>query len=108
MKRPISVTLSPENLLWLRARATHKGYRSVSETLDRVVAEARASYADETARSVAGTIAIAADDPGLETADGAVRALFEDHVAAPEGRAASRTRARQSGRAKGSRAAADA
>ncbi len=40
-KQPISVTLSRENLVWLRGQTRATAGRSVSETLDRLVAEAR-------------------------------------------------------------------
>lgn len=77
-KQAISVSLDPSNLLWLRAQAVSLGCRSVSEMLDRLIREARASSRgqDETIRSVVGTIQIAESDPSLSTADAAIRALF--------------------------------
>jgi hypothetical protein len=77
-KQAISVTLDRDNLLWLRARARAARRRSVSEALDQLVSEARtgARAQDGSIRSVVGTISIAADDPGLTSADAVVRALF--------------------------------
>jgi hypothetical protein len=77
-KRPISVTLSDENLLWLRGQVRSTGQRSVSAALDRVVSAARmgAWGQPNPIRSVVGTIRIAASDPALARADAAVRALF--------------------------------
>jgi hypothetical protein len=81
MKKPISVTLSPQNLLWLRGRALAAGSRSVSEFLDDLVTSARSRgrrMAAEAPRSVVGTVRISSLDPGLDTADSAVRALAGD------------------------------
>ena len=52
--------------------------RSVSDTLDRLIAEARRHSGGQTgtARSVAGTIRIVESDRGLVRADSAIRALF--------------------------------
>ena len=77
-KRAISVTLDPENLLWLRAQTVTSGCRSVSEVLDRLIRYARSSkqVRGEALRSVVGTVRIAEYDPDLSTADAAIRALF--------------------------------
>ncbi len=73
-KRPLSVTLDPENILWLKARARAARSRSVSEMLDRVLREARTgSIARFRARSVKGTATIDAADPDLSRADEEVR-----------------------------------
>ena len=40
-KRAISVTLRDDNLVWLRGRSRAARHRSVSETLDRLIADAR-------------------------------------------------------------------
>jgi hypothetical protein len=74
-KRPVSVTLDTDNLVWLRGRAASQKRRSLSEALDDLVTSARhgASGASDS-RSVVGTIDIALDDPGLERADAYVRA----------------------------------
>ncbi len=76
-KQAISVTLDVENVTWLKGRAGAAGVRSVSELLDRIVTAARASGGVAGARSVVGTIDISTEDPLLEGADAAVRAVFE-------------------------------
>ena len=77
-KQAISVTLRDDNLLWLRGRSRASGHRSVSETLDRLIADARAGVraSDAARRSVKGTIRIVSGDPSLARADALVRALF--------------------------------
>jgi len=82
-KRAISVTLHTENLTWLRARAAAAGVRSVSELLDRIVAEARAHGTTGPSRSVAGTIDLDPEDPLLLEADASVRAAFETSIGRP-------------------------
>jgi hypothetical protein len=82
-KRPISVTLEADNLVWLKARAGATGLRSVSELIDRLVTEARAAGTSGPVRSVVGTIDIDAGDPSLEQADGAVRAMFDASLRRP-------------------------
>ena len=80
-KRPLSVTLDPENILWLRGRTRATGRRSVSETLDRLVAEARTGgTAPSAIRSVVGSVSINESMGGLTTADEAVRALFSTSI----------------------------
>lgn len=78
-KRPISVTLAENNLLWLRGRAAAGGFRSISDTLDRLVSERRTSgrFGDPSMRSVVGTIDIASSDPLLKHADTLLRNEFE-------------------------------
>jgi hypothetical protein len=83
MKQPISVTLRTENITWLKGRAGADGLRSVSELLDRLVSEARATGRAGPPRSVVGTIDIDPGDPGLEGADAAVRALFDASLSRP-------------------------
>ncbi|SRR5713101_6177733 len=77
-KQAVSVTLHPDNLLWLRGQAKAHGRRSVSEALDRLLSEVRTGrrLPDASIRSVVGTIRIASSDPGLSGADAAIRALF--------------------------------
>jgi hypothetical protein len=83
-KKPVSVTLEADNLLWLRGRAAARKRRSLSDALDEIVTAARTSGADaRTAKSVVGTIDIAAADPGLERADADVAALFASSVGRP-------------------------
>ena len=83
-KKAISVTLRPENLLWLRGRAHASSRRSVSETLDELIAEARAGARGRpgAVKSVVGSIRIQASDPGLTQADVAIRGLFSPPAAA--------------------------
>lgn len=78
-KKAISLTLEKDNLLWLRGRTSAAGLRSVSETLDRLIAEARIAgrLSDAGIRSVVGTIDISSTDPLLETADALIRDHFE-------------------------------
>ena len=84
-KQPVSLTIEQENLLWLRGRSTALGHGSLSETVDRLVSEARAGRLGTPAppRSVVGTIDIAADDPALEQADAVLRDLFGSSLARP-------------------------
>lgn len=74
-KRPISVTLSPDNLCWLETTARRTGQRSLSETLDRIL-DALRGTAGAGARPVRGLLAIDGADPDLLHADAAVRSLF--------------------------------
>ena len=82
-KKAISVTLHTENLTWLRARAAAAGVRSVSELLDRLVADARTHGTTGRSRSVAGTIDLDPSDPLLLEADAKVRAAFEASLGRP-------------------------
>jgi hypothetical protein len=82
-KRPVSVTLDEGNLLWLRGRMARRKRRSLSDALDEVITAARASGGLDAPRSVAGTIDIAANDPGLEKADRYVRSFFEKSLSRP-------------------------
>ena len=90
-KKPVSLTLDETNLLWLRGRGY--GHGNLSAAVDDLITAARAGRlgAPAAVRSVVGTIDLAADDPGLERADGAVRDLFARSLARPlrvsEGRA---------------------
>ena len=78
MRKAVSVTLEADNLLWLRSQAAVTPRGSLSEVLDRLVGEARQAGRREPGaiRSVVGTIDLPEDDPGLDTADAHVRALF--------------------------------
>lgn len=94
-KEAVSVTLDADNLLWLRGRTKAAGRRSLSETLDRLIAEARVSgrVPPGSVRSVVGTIDIHESDPLLLKADSIIRAQFDDSLRRPllvrEARAAS-------------------
>ena len=73
-KRPISVTLDVDNLLWLKGQTASGKRRSLSDTIDAVITAARTgAHGDVMSRSVVGTVDIAADDPGLDRADAYVR-----------------------------------
>ena len=78
MRSAISVTLTGDNLLWLRGQAARTAKGSVSEVLDRIVSEARAGGRTDpvTVRSVVGTVDLPDDDPDLAEADAYVRSLF--------------------------------
>lgn len=76
-KQPISVTLNADNVTWLKGRVGAAGFKSVSDLLNQLVSEARKTRHGYAARSVVGTIDVDSSDPSLETADTAVRALFQ-------------------------------
>lgn len=78
MRKAISITLSEDNLLWLRGQAARSARGSVSELLDRLVAEARnGGRTDPSAvRSVVGSVDLPDDDPDLAGADAYIRTLF--------------------------------
>jgi hypothetical protein len=85
MRRAVSVTLTADNLLWLRAQAAANPSGSVSAVLDRLVTDARAAGRTDAAsiRSVRGTIDLPADDPNLEGADAFVRTQVDKSVRRP-------------------------
>ena len=85
MRKAVSVTLTGDNLLWLRAQATAGPRGSLSEVLDRLVTDAReAGRTDARAiRTVKGTIDLPDDDPGLDGADAFVRAQFDKSIRRP-------------------------
>lgn len=97
IKKAISVTLRPENLLWLRGQTHASSRRSVSETLDELISEARADMSGRpgTVKSVVGSIRIRASDPGLMRADAAVRHLFSLPTAAGRARGVRAARRRK-------------
>jgi hypothetical protein len=81
-KKAISVTLRPENLLWLRGQTRASSGRSVSETLDELISQARTGARGRPAvTSVVGSIRIPASDAGLTQADAALRGLFSPATA---------------------------
>ena len=82
-KQAISVTLEADNLTWLKGRVGATGLRSVSELLDRLVTQARASGVAGAMRSVVGTIDVDPTDPLMEQADDVVRGLFETSLGRP-------------------------
>jgi hypothetical protein len=81
----VSVTLDEANLLWLRSRAGASRRRSLSDTLDRIVTEARlGSDAPPGAiKSVVGTVDVGPDDPGLDAADAYIQELFAESARRP-------------------------
>ena len=87
MRRPISVTIDEDNLLWLKAQAAATAKGSVSEILDRLVGDARAAGRTGAAaiRSVTGTIDLPANDPDLEEASAYVRVMFDRSLRRPMG-----------------------
>lgn len=78
MRKAISITLSEDNLLWLRGQAARSARGSVSELLDRLVADARTGGRMDPAavRSVVGSVDLPDDDPELAGADAYIRTLF--------------------------------
>jgi hypothetical protein len=82
-KRAISLTLGPENLLWLQGQARANGRRSVSDFLDRLLSEVRTNgqTVGGAMRSVVGSVRISKSDPDLLKADATVRALFTASLA---------------------------
>lgn len=79
------MTLTDDNLLWLKGRTRAAKARSLSETLDNLVTEARLGglVSAASVRSVVGSVDIAADDPNLERADELVRDLFAASTGRP-------------------------
>jgi hypothetical protein len=96
-KQSISVTIDRDNLLWLRGRAAACKQESVSEALNEILTAARLGGLGE-ARSVVGTIEIAAEDPDLAHADEHIRAPFSALLKRPA--VAHETRAHMGGRRK--------
>jgi hypothetical protein len=81
-KKAVSVTLHPDNLLWLRARVKAKGGRSLSEALDGIITDARAGIGASAAevRSVVGNARIPRSEEALSEAGAQVAALFRRSV----------------------------
>ena len=90
-KKAVSLTLDESNLVWLKGQGYGRG--NLSAAVDNLITAARAGRLGSpvAARSVVGTIDLAADDSLLERADGAVRDLIAASLARPlrvsEGRA---------------------
>jgi hypothetical protein len=82
-KKAVSLTLDEANLVWLKGRGYGQG--NLSAAVDDLITAARAGRlgAPAPARTVVGTIDLAADDPQLERADGAVRDLFAASLSRP-------------------------
>jgi hypothetical protein len=101
MKRPASLTLDTQNLLWLKGQAAASPGRTVSGVVDRLITEARLGgrATAESIRSVVGTIDLPDDDETLKQADRQIRAMFDRSVTRPmlvkERRAGYRARSRK-------------
>lgn len=91
MKKAISVTLSPENLQYVRAKALKEKRRSMSEALDAIIAAA--IQKDQAARTVVGTITAAADLDS-DDLDVAVRTWFRSGVGSAKTSRAKKTSSR--------------
>jgi hypothetical protein len=78
MKTAISVTLAPDNLLWLKARAHAQGSRSISAALDELLSEARRTGGR--ARTVVGTVRLPQGEEGLRQGDEEIARLFSGAV----------------------------
>jgi hypothetical protein len=83
-KKAVSLTLDETNLVWLKGRGY--GHGTLSAVVDNLITAARAGRlgTPPAARSVVGTIDLAADDPQLERADSAIRDLFAASLARPQ------------------------
>ena len=82
-KKAVSLTLDEANLVWLKGRGYGQG--NLSAAVDDLITAARSGRlgAPAAVRSIVGTIDLAADDPQLERADGAMRDLFAASLARP-------------------------
>ncbi len=78
--KSVNVNLDPGNLIWLKAQAIASGRRSLSEVLNEVIVKVRTGgrAVPPEVKSVVGKVTISKDDPDLEGADEAVRALFRE------------------------------
>ena len=81
-KQAVSVTLHPDNLLWLKTRVKTIGGRSLSDALDQIITQVRAGAGASAAavRSVAGNARIPRSDAALAETSAQVRALFRRSV----------------------------
>ena len=72
-------------MLWLRAQAAASARGSLSEVLDKLVSDARASGRTDARaiRTVKGTIDLPDGDPALDSADGFIRAQFDKSLRRP-------------------------
>ncbi len=63
-KQAISVTLSPDNLVWLKGRARAEGVGSLSEYLDRLLTRTRfGANTPRPAKSMRGALTAMTDEP---------------------------------------------
>jgi hypothetical protein len=86
MKKAVSFTLDPRNILWLRAQAAATTGQTASSIVDRLLTDARLGGRIDPAaiRSVAGTIDLPDDDPDLAQADAFIRTIFERSIGRPQ------------------------
>ncbi|HUF23433.1 MAG TPA: hypothetical protein VMN81_04830 [Vicinamibacterales bacterium] len=82
MRKPVSVTLDQDNIIWLKGRARASARGSLSEVLDRLVTRARLEGRtdDGAIRSVVGTIDFPDDDESLAEMDVFVRSCFDESL----------------------------
>jgi hypothetical protein len=82
-KKAVSLTLDEANLLWLKGQG--HGHGNLSAAVDDLITAARSGRlgTPAAARTVVGTIDLAADDPRLDRADRAIRDLFAASLARP-------------------------
>lgn len=80
--KTIAIELDPRNLLWLKGRALASGRRSMSDVVNELISRARVARREDNGPvpSIKGTIEISEDDPSLEGADAAIRALFSESL----------------------------
>jgi hypothetical protein len=77
-KQPISVTLSPDNLLWLKGRARIAAAGSMSEFLDQLITQARFGQATPPpVRSMKGALGGLGGEADLDFDLSAIRAEME-------------------------------
>lgn len=84
-KKAISLTIREANLVWLQGVTARSGARSISETVDRIITDARqqALGPSDAVTSVVGSVDLHEDDPRLDGADAVVRELFGRSLARP-------------------------
>ncbi len=76
--RKDSIALDSDNLLWLQSQAITSGNRSLSETLNAILAKLRVGPSEELepGPSFEASASIDESDPDLREADAAIRELF--------------------------------
>src|SRR5437773_10954984 len=82
-KKAISITLDTDNLTWLKGRAVAERMRSISQLVDRLIADTRSAGRPGPIKSVVGTIDIDPSDPLLDHADEVNRAELYRSLTSP-------------------------
>jgi hypothetical protein len=84
MKKPISITVEAENLMWLKGQAAVRTKGNVSELIETLIRDARTGGQMDPAAitSVVGSIDLP-DDDALGEADSYVKAMFERSLTRP-------------------------